>query len=915
MLAEHPNLFKPGLGKIDGLSAKLYVKPGAQPKFCRARQVPFAIREKVEHEIDRQVEEGILEPVKFSEWATPVVPIIKKDGSVRLCGDYKVTVNQATEIDTYPLPRIEDMLASLAGVTAFSKLDLAHAYQQVVLCDESKEFVTINTHKGLYRVNRLPFGVASAPSMFQRIMESILHGLPGVSVYIDDILITGKSIEKHLENLEAVLTRLEETGLRLKRDKCAFLLPTVEYLGYKITAQGLQPTLDKVKAVQNAPAPQDVSQLKSFIGLVNYYGKFLPDLPSLLAPLYRLFQKGMKWVWGDEQQKAFEEVKKLLTSECLLAHYDPNKELLLACDASPYGLGAVLSHCSEDGQEQPIAFASRTLAPAERNYSQLEKEALAIAFAVKRFHHYLFGRHFAILSDHKPLQHIFKETSATPAMASSRIQRWALLLGGYDYSIRYKPGGQHANADLFSRLPLPDSPVEVPVPSETVMLMESLSSSPVTAAQIKQWTAKDPTMSRMMDLLLRGSHHEAQQAVPQFHKYWSELSVHDGCLLRGNRVIVPPEGRERVVELLHEGHPGNSRMKGLARSFVWWPNIDRDLEKVKACDACQQLRHSPAQAPLHPWEFPKQPWDRLHADFAGPFQGKMFLVVINAFSKWLEVSSLSAATSTVTIQHLRSMFATHGLPRSLVTDNGPQFTSAEFEAFMKNNGIRHIKSSPYHPASNGLAERAVQCFKESMKKFPSTDSLETKLSRFLFWNRLTPHSTTGVPPAQLLLGRIPRSQLDLLKPELATKVQGKQEAQKKNHNIHAKPREFHVGDLVFVKDFPSGKTWLPGSVSEVRGPLSYYFTLLDGRVVRRHVDHIRSRSSQSASPPTGESDVEIPTALTSTAAGQSTEAELTPAETTPTDTRVTVQDAAQPASSQPLRRSTRARAPPDYLGH
>ena len=264
ILAEHPNLFKPGLGKIDGLSAKLYVKPSAQPKFCRARPAPFAIREKVEQKIDRQVEEGILEPVKFSEWATPVVPIIKKDGSVRLCGDYKVTVNQATETDTYPLPRIGDMLASLAGGTAFSKLDLAHAYQQVVLSDESKDLVTINTHKGLYRVNRLPFGVASAPSMFQRIMVSILHGLPGVSVYIDN-LITGKSIEEQLENLEAVLTRLEETGLRLKRDKCAFLLPTVEYLGYKITAQGLQPTLDKVKAVQNAPAPQDVSQLKSFI--------------------------------------------------------------------------------------------------------------------------------------------------------------------------------------------------------------------------------------------------------------------------------------------------------------------------------------------------------------------------------------------------------------------------------------------------------------------------------------------------------------------------------------------------------------------------------------------------------------------------------------------------------------------------
>ena len=295
--------------------------------------MPFAIREKVEQEIDRQVEEGILEPVKFSEWATPVVPIIKKDGSIRLCGgDYKVTVNQATETDTYPLPRIEDLLTSLAGGISFSKLDLAHAYQQVVLDDDSKGVVTINTHKGLYRVNRLPFGVASAPSMFQRIMENILQGLPGVSVYIDDILVTGKTKDEHFRNLESAMTRLEEAGLRLRREKCAFLLPSVVYLGYKISAQGIQPTEEKVKAVQNAPSPRDVSQLKSFIGLVNYYGKFLPNLPNVLAPLYRLIQKETRWSWGDEQQQAFEQVKKLLTSNCLLVHFDPNKELILACD-------------------------------------------------------------------------------------------------------------------------------------------------------------------------------------------------------------------------------------------------------------------------------------------------------------------------------------------------------------------------------------------------------------------------------------------------------------------------------------------------------------------------------------------------------------------------------------------------------
>ena len=440
------------------MTAKFYLKPDAQPRFCRARPVPYSLREKIEQEIDRLVDTGVIEPVRFAEWATPVVPIVKKDGSIRLCGDYKVTLNRETLTESYPLPRIDDMLASLAGGTSFSKLDLAHAYQQVVLEDESKEMATITTHRGLYRVNRLPFGVASSPSLFQRIMETVLQGLPSVSIYLDDILVTGKSVDDHCRNLEAVLSRLEDAGFRLKQEKCAFLLPSVEYLGHLITAQGLQPSTDKVEAVQKAPPPQDVSQLKSFLGLVNYYGKFLPDLSSVLAPLYSLLQKETEWKWGMDQQKAFAEVKQLLTSDCLLVHYDQDKELLLACDASPYGLGAVLSHRGPNGEEQPVAFASRSLNPAEKNYSQLEKEGLAIVFAVKRFHQYLFGRPFTITSDHKPLQHLLKESTAVPAMASARMQRWALLLSGYDYTINYKPGEAHANADSLSRLPLPDAP-------------------------------------------------------------------------------------------------------------------------------------------------------------------------------------------------------------------------------------------------------------------------------------------------------------------------------------------------------------------------------------------------------------------------------------------------------------------------
>ena len=241
----------------------------------------------------------------------------------------------------------------------------------------------------------------------------------------------------------------------------------------------------KLKAIVEVPAPQNVNQLRTFLGLVNYYGKFLSNLASMLAPLDQLLQKGIKWKWGVAQEEAFQEAKQQLTTSALLVHYDPEKELILSCDASPYGVGAVLSHRMEDGSENPIAFASQTLAPAEK---KLDKEALAIIFGVKKFHQYLFGTRFTIYSDHKPLQYLLNETKPVPTMASARIQRWALTLSAYDYVISYKPGEQHANADISSHLPLPDAPTSVPTPGDTAFLMDALENSQVTAANIKMWT-------------------------------------------------------------------------------------------------------------------------------------------------------------------------------------------------------------------------------------------------------------------------------------------------------------------------------------------------------------------------------------------------------------------------------------------
>ena len=303
-------------------------------------------------------------------------------------------MNRASKLDVFPLPRIEDLFASLARGNKFSKLDLAHAYQQVPLDEQWKKLVVINTPKGLFRYNRLPFGISSAPAIFQRIIDGILQGILHVCIYLDDILITGEDDAEHLHTLELVLSRLEAAGLRLKK-KCAFLMPSVGYLGHTIAADGLYPTKEKTRAIVEAPTPQDVSQLRSFLGMVNYYCKFLPNLSSTLAPLYRLLEKKTGWSWGEKQETAFQTAKKQLTSTRLLVHYDPRSPLVLSCDASPYGVGAVLSHRIDDGSEQAIAFASRSLAPAERNYAQLEKEGLAIIFGVKNFNQFLLGLHLS----------------------------------------------------------------------------------------------------------------------------------------------------------------------------------------------------------------------------------------------------------------------------------------------------------------------------------------------------------------------------------------------------------------------------------------------------------------------------------------------------------------------------------------
>ncbi len=488
----------------------------------------------------------------------------------------------------------------MAGGKTFTKLDMSHAYQQLLLDEVSEQYVTINTHKWLFKYNRLVFGVASSLAIFQRTMESLLRGIPHMAVYLDDILITGKKEEEHLSNLDQVLKRMSQAGLRLKQCKCSFQAASVTYLGHQISAQGLYPVPEKVRAIKEAPKPGNMSELKSFLGMVTYYGKFLPDLSTVLAPLYQLLHHDYHWKWGAAQVAAFTKVKNLLQSASVLVHFDPEKELTVSCDASPYGIGTVLSHVMEKDSEKPIAFASRTLTKAEKRYSQLDKEGLAIVFAVKRFHQFLYGRPFTVFTDHKPLMSLFSEHKSIPSMASARIQRWALTLSAY----QYRAGKKNANADALSRLPLPDTPASTPLPPETVFLLGKLNDSPVSAKQIKIWTERDKVLSKVKRFVLQGWPPTVMDAeMKPFEKRKNELSVQDGCILWGSRVVVPPPGRARVLQEVHIAHPGVSRMKSLARAYVWWPKMDQDLEnKVQHCKECQENQKMPPPVPLQPWE-------------------------------------------------------------------------------------------------------------------------------------------------------------------------------------------------------------------------------------------------------------------------------------------------------------------------
>lgn len=859
----YPSVFETNLEQpIKKYKATIHIKENVIPMFYKPYTVPFGLRDKVDKEIERLCAEKILVPVRHCKWASPIVVAPKPDGSIRICADCKVTINKYVKTEHYPLPLVDDLLASLANFKVFSVLDMAGAYQQLEVTEDCRELLTINTQRGLFQYTRLPFGVSVSGSLFQEVMDKLLSGLDGVFCYLDDILIGGYDLEDAKRKLNKVMERLKSHNVKVNESKCKFYREKIQYLGFEISALGVHPTSQKVDAISNAPCPKDVSQLQSFLGLINYYGRFIPNLSSELHVLYELLRKDTKFEWTKERNDVFEKCKKLLVSSTFLVHYDPKKPLILSCDASPYGVGAILSHLI-DGVERPIFFASGSLSPAERNYSQLHREALAIIFGVRKFHKYLYGLRFTIYSDHQPLREIFNVNKGTPAVAAARLQRWAVLLSSYMYTIEYRKASHMAHADALSRLPLNEDT------GDEEYLINSFNETgdiPLISEDIARETQNDEVLKQVYKLVKDGVPNNNMDKIlnPELRKYilkMSSLSCEENCLFFGNRLVIPKSATLGVLELLHKDHRGMVRMKALARGSVWWFGIDADIEAfVRSCDVCKLVQSAEKQKEYGEWPTTNFPFERVHIDLFD-FQKNEYLVVFDDYSKYVEVKLVNNYNTYNVIGELRILFAQFGLPKNIVSDNGPPFNAHEFKKFWEANGVNVLNSPPYNPESNGTAERGVETAKNSFKKFMLDSKNERKTKKFMIDNflmnyRNTPCTVTKCSPSDLIFKYKPRTLLDLLLPENVI-LKNKNDLSNdeinqniKNQNFSKKGKKSNPSDyprkefqasqkILYLNHFKDMVRWIPGYVLKKLSNYRY-LVCINGNTKVAHINQLKN---------------------------------------------------------------------------
>ena len=520
----------------------------------------------------------------------------------------------------------------------------------------------------------------------------------------------------------------------------------------------------------------------------------------------------MQWSWTTTHQSAFDKLKAMLTSDCVMAHYDPAAPTQLRVDASPVGLGAILTQ-TQLGVVRPVAYASRTLTAVERRYSQTEREALAVVWGCEKFHLYLYGTTFDLLSDHKPLEVIYSPTSKPPA----RIERWGLRLQPYTFRLQYSPGATNP-ADMLSRLPLPNTVHRGRNIAEEYVHYIARNAVPkaMSLTQLQQATSQDPVLQQVHQSVVSGNWTKTKETHPYFCVK-DELTATESLLLRSSRIVIPASLQSTTLQLAHEGHQGIVRTKQLLREKVWWPGIDKDVEHlIRSCISCQAQSSQSCPQPLTMTEMPSRPWTVLHADLCGPFpSGESLLVLVDLCSRWPEVFILKSTTAAVIINRMKSCFAVHGLPEEIVTDNGPQFVAEEFDSYLRDHSITHRRVTPYWPQANSEVERFNRTLEKAIRA-ATTEGKDWKneINTFLLNYRATPHCTTDKSPAVLLFGReirtklpslnartLPASQANVVDPTVLERDRCQKAKMKKyaDEKRRAAPSNIKRGDRVLLK--------------------------------------------------------------------------------------------------------------------
>lgn len=784
------------------------VRPVVQPY----RRIPIPLESKVNDKIKELVDSDIVEPVDIpSKWISPIVPVLKPNGDIRICIDMR-QANKAILRENHPLPTMDQLSTHFRKAKLFSRLDIKNAFHQIEISENSRHITTFISSKGLFRYKRLMFGISCAPEIFQKILERILAPCDGTVNFIDDIVIYGENEIEHNKRLKNALKTLHENDVLLNESKCIYNISVIQFLGHELSPNGMKPLDKYISVIKKFRTPNTIDELQSFLGLVNYIGKWIVNLATVTEPLRELLRLKLKKnekigkYWQRNQNIAFHKLKDSLSTIETLGYYDPQDKTRVIADASPVGLGTVLIQYDSKGP-RIIAYGNKSLSDCEKRYCQTEKEALALVWAVEHFHIYLYGKkEFELVTDHKPLEVIF----GTKSKPCARIERWVLRLQSYNFKVVYRPGKTNI-ADPLSRLCVNEIKCTSFDEDEHIQqIVEYSRPVAISLSDIAKYSKSDLEILKVKKWL---SSNEKDDSVKHFQAFQTELCFYEDILLRGNKIVIPSILRQNVLQAAHEGHPGIVAMKSRLRTKVWWPKIDSDAEKlVRSCKGCTLVAAPNPPHPIKRRQLPTEAWIDVAIDFLGPLPSAHYLlVIIDYFSRYKEIKIMTTITASNTIKALKEIFSRLGYPTTITADNGKQFSGSEIRDFCKESGIKLFNTIPYWPQQNGEVERQNR---DIVKRLKISRSMKTDwkqdLFDYLMMYNATPHSTTGKTPAELFFRRQFRDKIPTLRDmenkitddevrdyDMLKKTSGKEYSDRKRK---AQESTIGLGDKVYIKN-------------------------------------------------------------------------------------------------------------------